>query len=229
MHFGGLQKNSFIDYPKKISCVVFVTGCNFHCPFCHNPELLSGTDNIFSKTDILRFLDDRTGFLDAVVISGGEPTLQPDLLEFCEKVKSFGYLVKVDTNGSQPDVIKQLIRQQVVDYLAMDIKTDPAQYSPHIAKNIAPETIIESIHTLMGAGIDYEFRTTCVRPMIDADILDGIGSIVKNARLYALQQFRDHHVLNPDFFKVHQPQYGVGEMETFKTLMEKHVQACLLR
>ena len=229
MRFGGLQKNSFIDYPKKISCVIFVNGCNFHCPFCHNPDLLSASDGILSRNDIIRFLEERTDFLDAVVISGGEPTLQIDLPGFCEKVKSMGYLLKVDTNGSQPSVIRQLVKNGLVDYLAMDIKTDPANYPPHIATNIAPETILESIQRVMTAGIEYEFRTTCVRPIIDADILLGIGKIVKNAKRYALQQFRNHQVLDPDFFKTHHHQYGMDEMRTFKNIMEKNVEECIIR
>ena len=139
MKFGGLQKNSLIDYPGKIACVLFVCGCNFDCPYCHNPELVKETiENplAFHENKAYDFLKKRKGLIDAVVISGGEPTLQADLADVCQHIKQMGFLVKVDTNGSRPEVVRQLIVDKLVDYLAMDIKTDPPAYSPVIKKKM---------------------------------------------------------------------------------------------
>ncbi|MBW1821111.1 MAG: anaerobic ribonucleoside-triphosphate reductase activating protein, partial [Deltaproteobacteria bacterium] len=152
MVFGGLQKNSFIDYPGKISCVLFTSGCNFDCPYCHNPELVNGCAKyspFSTENGVYDFLYSRKAFLDGVVISGGEPTLQKDLVSICEKVKNMGYPVKLDTNGSRPLVIKQLLDNGLVDYIAMDIKTDPFNYSPLIKKDFKPDSIISSIRIIM--------------------------------------------------------------------------------
>ena len=141
MVFGGLQKNSLIDYPGKVSCVLFLSGCNFDCPYCHNPDLAKDSSLcpvLLDEKAVFDFLQRRKGFLDGVVISGGEPTLQKDLLVLCKKIKELGYLIKLDTNGSRPQVIKRLIDEGLVDYIAMDIKTDPFHYSPLIAKSQIP-------------------------------------------------------------------------------------------
>jgi len=135
MRFAGLQKNSLIDYPGKISCVLFLSGCNFDCPYCHNPDLVRGTlpqPAYLDEKMVYDFLERSKAFLEGVVISGGEPTLKKDLIPLCEKIKQIGYSVKLDTNGSQPQVMKRLIDEGLVDYVAMDIKTYPFHYSPLI-------------------------------------------------------------------------------------------------
>ena len=229
MHFGGLQKNSFIDYPKNISCVLFAAGCNFHCPYCHNPDLITPAKSTLFHSDILDFLKTRHGLLDAVVISGGEPTLQSDLYELCEQIKSMGFLVKLDTNGSRPESLRQLLANGLVDYMAMDIKTSPESYVPAIAQSIAPETLLESIFLIMGSGAEYEFRTTCVRPFIDAAVLTRIAALVKGARRYALQQFRPHKILNPGFISAHGPHYDADDLAAFKKIMAQQVDECIIR
>ena len=131
MRIGGLQKSSLIDYPGKVSSVIFCVGCNFDCPYCHNPELVTGCSACpadLSDEKIFDFLRQRVGFLDGVVISGGEPTLQKDLVDICTRVKALGYPVKMDTNGSRPKVLQRLIEEDLVDYIAMDLKTGPLQY-----------------------------------------------------------------------------------------------------
>ena len=189
MVFGGVQKNSFIDYPGKMSCVLFVTGCNFDCPYCHNPGLVRGGNtcpNQLSEEDVCCFLQKRKGFLDGVVISGGEPTLRQDLADVCEKIKSMGYPVMLDTNGSRPQVLKRLLNEGVVDYVAMDIKSDPLAYSPLIAKEEDSRGILESIRVIMESAPAYEFRTTCVKPIVDAEIIVNIARLISGAMLYVL-------------------------------------------
>ncbi|MDZ4246974.1 MAG: anaerobic ribonucleoside-triphosphate reductase activating protein, partial [Dehalococcoidia bacterium] len=203
MVFGGLQKTSLIDFPKKISSVLFVSGCNFDCPYCHNPQLVNGGPEAACLTDeknVFDFLARRREYLNGVVISGGEPTLQKDLAALCEKIKRMGYAIKLDTNGSRPDVIESLIRQGLVDYIAMDIKTDPFSYAPLIRKQHNPEDILASISIIMASALDYEFRTTCVKPLVDVSIIIRISRFIQDAKLYALQQFHNTRVLHPEYY-----------------------------
>lgn len=233
MIIGGIQKNSFIDYPGKISCVLFLKGCNFHCPYCHNPELV---DNInfpsllFQEREVLEFLRGRKGLLEGVVISGGEPTLQKDLALLCEKIRDMGYPLKLDTNGSRPEVVDRLINQGLVNYVAMDIKTDPFGYAPHIVDHIDPTIIIDSIHLVMSSGLPYEFRTTCVRPFVDKKIIEEIGSHIRGARQYMLQGFHNtDRMLNPAFFEGIRPGYSDEELTGLMSIAQKWVSHCTVR
>ena len=233
MAFGGLQKNSFIDYPGKISCVLFLRGCNFHCPYCHNPDLVKGESaesRPIQEDEIFDFLKGRKGLLEGVVISGGEPTLSDDLVSLCQKIRSMGFPVKLDTNGSRPKVIDRLIRLGVIDYLAMDIKTDPSRYAPLIVNHFDPTVITDSIEIIMSSGLPYEFRTTCLRPFIDAETVERIGKIIQGAPLYALQEF--HHqerILNSAFFEGKQLGFSDGEMMDLKRCAEPWVKTCIVR
>ena len=232
MNIGGIQKNSFIDYPGKLSCVIFLSGCNFDCPYCHNPSLVRGKDECPAslKGGLYGFLESRRGFLDGVVISGGEPTLQKNLAKLCEAIKELGYSIKLDTNGSRPRDLRLLLERGLVDYIAMDIKTDPSRYNPLVAKICNPEDILSSIETIMGAAPDYEFRTTCVKGFIDRDTIGSIVKIIKNARLYALQNFHSAEILHPEFFDRNaSPEFGESEMMAFKSIAEPWVQECVIR
>jgi len=227
---GGLQKTSFIDYPGKISCVIFLSGCNFECPYCHNPSLVKGRQKATITADaIMDFLYKRRGLLEGVAISGGEPTLSPGLIPLCKRIKRLGYPIKLDTNGSRPRVLASIIREGLVDYIAMDIKTIPGHYSTFIKKGFAGQEIIQSIHLIMESGIDYEFRTTCVRPIINKRIMEEIAGLIKGARLYVLQRFVLKNVLRPEFF--HGPEDGFNEEELFqlKTIVEPWVKRCIVR
>lgn len=192
MKIAGFQKNSFVDYPGKIAAVVFTPGCNLDCYYCHNRILLTeeAVKNLTHEDKILRFLDERKTFLDAVVVSGGEPTLQPDLDEFLMRIKSMGFNVKLDTNGTNPEVIKKLTDKKLLDYIAMDIKAPFDKYKDICGNDEYLDRINQSIDLLMHGNVDYEFRTTFTPRLREEDI-QTIADRIKGARLYILQQFRN--------------------------------------
>jgi pyruvate formate lyase activating enzyme len=230
MIIGGLQKTSLIDFPGKVSCVCFVSGCNFRCPYCHNPDLVHHPGRSFvDENTFLAFIRERQGFLDGVVLSGGEPTLQKDLPAFVSRIKREGYAVKLDTNGSSPRMIQELIEKRLVDYVAMDIKTDPSLYAQFIKGEIDPDCIRSSVKLIMASGIAYEFRTTCVRPFVDAETVETIGRLIQGCSLYVLQPFRQTRVLQPDFFENRKAGYDQEEMMQLKTIAEHWVETCIVR
>ena len=232
MPIGGLQKNSLIDYPGKISSVIFLSGCNFDCPYCHNPELARGhlpCTAELNASEICRFLKHRRGFLDGVVISGGEPTLDDHLFDLCIRIKQLGYPIKLDTNGSRPRILKQLIDAGLIDYIAMDLKTDPILYAAYIKPNCSPDPILSSIRHVMQSGIDYEFRTTCVKPIITPQTIENITLQIQGARLYVLQRFNQHQVLHPEFFQNDNCAYSDEELMQLKGLAEQSVADCIIR
>jgi len=232
MLIGGFQKNSFIDFPGKISAVIFFSGCNFKCPYCHNPELAMGKtvdSEFYDKNNILDFLYNRKDFLDGVVLSGGEPTLQKNLSSFCSNIKQMGFPVKLDTNGSRPDVIKKLMENNLIDYIAMDIKTDPFNYSPIIQEKSNPEEIIKSINIIINSSIKYEFRTTCVKPLIDMEIIENISKLIKGANLYIIQRFNNKKVLDPKFFNNKDYIIKDYELKKFKNIAQPMVKKCIIR
>lgn len=197
MNISGLQKMTLLDYPGKVACTVFLPGCNFRCPFCHNGELLEGPQNaIMDDRELLDFLAKRKGLLDAVCISGGEPTLQPELGILIEKIKAMGYLVKLDTNGSRPEVLKDLVLRGLLDYVAMDIKSSPQCYAQTAGAPVQLEQMEESIRFLTEEHVDYEFRTTVVAQLHDAESITQMGQWVnvlakKKIKRWFLQPFTD--------------------------------------
>jgi pyruvate formate lyase activating enzyme len=175
------------------------------------------------------FLDQRREFLDGVVISGGEPTLQPDLADLCREIKHLGFPLKLDTNGSRPRVLQALIEKGLVDYIAMDLKTDPVLYRYFIRTDCLPDTILASKKLIMESGIDYEFRTTCVKPIVNRRIIVNILQLIQGARLYALQRFRNSELLHPEFFRDGNCEYSNEALLNFKALAEHRVDKCLIR
>ena len=170
----GLQKMTLLDYPGKVACTVFLQGCNFRCPFCHNSDLLPRSGEAYMTVEaFLQFLRKRQGLLDAVCVSGGEPTLQPELEDLLRGIKALGYLIKLDTNGSRPQVLKRLVGEGLVDYVAMDVKNGPEAYGTTIGLrgyDLAP--VEESLRFLIDGGVDYELRTTVVAQLhADASVL----------------------------------------------------------
>ena len=217
MIFKGIQKVSLIDYPHKICAVVFTGGCNFSCHYCHNPELVKDYKELPDITDfqIITFLESRKGFIDALCISGGEPTLHKELPDFIAQVKKVcseqlildgiersrttEFLVKLDTNGTNPEMLKELFEKKLVDYIAMDIKTTPAKYSKVTDVEVDISKISESIKIIMQSGIDYEFRTTVYPDILSQEDAKEIAEWVKDARFYVLQKPRPDKTLDPAF------------------------------
>ncbi|MBU1163382.1 MAG: anaerobic ribonucleoside-triphosphate reductase activating protein [Proteobacteria bacterium] len=232
MIIGGLHKSSLIDYPGKISCVIFLSGCNFDCPYCHNPELAKGRSlgsGFLSEDLIFDFLETHKGFLDGVVISGGEPTLQKGLISFCKKIRLMGYPVKLDTNGSRPEVISKLIDEGLVNYIAMDIKTDPSHYTSLIKDDCSTDDIFSSVRIIKESNIDYEFRTTCVKSLVNESIFNNISYWLEGSRLYALQQFSKTDVLHPELFRDNSDIYQDYEMMDLKSVANQWVNKCIVR
>ena len=173
----GLQKMTLLDYPGKVACTVFLSGCNFRCPFCHNSGLLEQAEDAFmSQEELLAFLRKRKGLLDGVCITGGEPTLQKDLGQLLTAIKAEGFLVKLDTNGTRPKVIRELIDKNLIDYVAMDIKNCPERYGATVGvPNVTLNNIEESVQLLLAGTVAYEFRTTVMDELHDEDATTGIG------------------------------------------------------
>ncbi|MEW6332725.1 MAG: anaerobic ribonucleoside-triphosphate reductase activating protein [Thermodesulfobacteriota bacterium] len=191
MKIGGLQRVSLIEYPGKIGAVVFTQGCNFRCAYCHNPELVDPDryGPVIPEEEVLAFLDKRRGKLEAVTVTGGEPTLQPDLESFLQACRNRGYLIKLDTNGSNPDALERVIRKRLADYLAMDVKGPLGRYRQIASVKVDTSRIEASIALVATAGIPYEFRTTVVRSQLDLDDLISVATLVRHARRYVLQPF----------------------------------------
>ena len=226
----GLQKISLIDFPGRVSCVIFLTGCNFKCPYCHNPELAQGqyTDRI-PMQDLITFLDLRRSFLDGAVISGGEPTLHPDLDTLCRAVKDFGLDVKLDTNGSRPGAIAALIRESLVDYIAMDLKTAPEHYAPDLCSENVGSAVLESIKIIMDSGVDYEFRTTCVSPFVDTQRVQSMALAVKGARRLVLQKFNSSKTLDSAYCQAAYRGLSHADMQSLRNRFLPLVASCTIR
>ncbi len=223
MDIGGLQKVSLIDYPAKICAVLFVQGCNFRCPFCHNPELVDPAlyHDCIPEEEIFSFLEKRKGILDAVSISGGEPTTQPDLFDFIERVKGMGYLVKIDTNGSHPEMLEKLIDRGLLDYIAMDVKAPLMRYREITGSDIKPARIKQSIKMIMDSGIEYEFRTTVVKSLLNKNDLRKIAGTIKDARRYVLQKFVPSKSLDEKLLS--KSTYSDEDFEAMKEYVKKYV------
>lgn len=228
MIFGGFEKCTLIDYPGKIACMVYTVGCNFRCPYCHNPELVDETaSETVTEEEVLAFLDTRKGLLDGLVITGGEPTIHDDLLSFIEKVKAKGFLVKLDSNGTRPDVLKEAMKRNLVDYIAMDIKSPLAKYSTVVARPADIDRIRESIELLMTSPVEYEFRTTILKALLSGEDIVQIGREIQGAKRYYLQAFVPTKILNPQFRK--KVSYTREELEELCDRVKPFVTHCAIR
>lgn len=220
MKIGGLQKTSLIDYPGRISAIVFTQGCNFRCPYCHNPELVDPTKYgpVLPEAEVLSFLERRRGKLEAVTVTGGEPTLHADLEEFLQQIKKMGYLVKVDTNGSNPAMLERLIRGRCVDYLAMDLKGPLHKYRQITNTEVDAAKILRSIELIASSGIDHEFRTTVVRSQLDQEDLIATAKLLKRG-LYVLQPYVPVKCLDSAF--LNEESYSADEFSKIRFNIKK--------
>ena len=225
---GGLQKSSLIDYPEKISAIIFTQGCNFRCPYCHNPELIMIDGSTALKVEpIFEFLKTRKGKLDGVVITGGEPALHKDLPEFIRKIKDMGFDVKLDTNGTNPQMLQELIDKKLIDYVAMDVKAPIDKYSEVVCIQVNTDKIKESINILKKSDIPYEFRTTVVKSQLTPEDFEKIGKLIKGAPLYYLQKFLPTKTLKKDF--LNEETYSDEEFEPILESLKKYVKKVELR
>ena len=224
----GLQKLSLLDYPGKIACTVFLGGCNFRCPFCHNASLAmpDGAGEAITLDDFLAFLDARRGRLQGVCISGGEPTLHHDLPELIREIKSRGFAVKLDTNGTNPEMLSSLINNGLIDYVAMDIKNSPDRYFESIGNSkfeIRNSKLIEDVEAsasiLMEGRVDFEFRTTLVKELNSAEDMEAIGRWIGGAEKYFLQTYRDEGDLIEGGFTA----YSREETEALLEIVRKYL------
>ena len=191
MQIGGLQKLSLIDYPGKVAAVIFTQGCNFRCPFCHNRHLVLSEyfQPPLSVKDILGFLQERQGKLQGVVISGGEPTIQTALFPFLDEIKSLGYPVKLDTNGSRPQVIDRLLQRKLIDFVAMDVKGPWERYRELSGVDVDTQAVRASVRLILDSGIGHVFRTTVVKPFLSSTDIQQTAAQVAGAQVYRLQEF----------------------------------------
>jgi pyruvate formate lyase activating enzyme len=229
MKIGGLQKVSLIDYPDAICAVVFLQGCNFKCSYCHNPQLVE--PKLFTpcleEKIILEFLAARIGKLDAVTVTGGEPTIQKDLMRFIKLVKKMGFAVKLDSNGTQPKVIKEFIDAKLLDFIAMDIKAPLEKYKSIVKVPVDTQSIEESIKLILKSRIPHEFRTTVVKSQLtEKDILE-IAKLISGAKRYALQRFVPTKTLDKKFLK--EKTYPDDELENIKIRLEKEIPSVIVR
>ena len=232
MFIGGFQKFTLLDYPGKIAAVVFTMGCNFRCPFCHNPEIVDPKKINYGKKikteEILEFLSSRKNDLDGVCITGGEPTLQPGLAEFVKKIKDLGFLVKIDTNASHPKIVEDLSEKKLVDYWAVDLKTSPGKYKILTRKNNVIESISASIDLITKSDAEIELRTTVAPGVVGVDdfyeIIDLINKIntetFSKLYRYAVQDFKPEVTLNEEFKKV--KPYSKEELDSIVEKIKEH-------
>ena len=225
---GGLQKTTLLDFPGKVSAVVFVQGCNFLCPYCHNPDLVLYRQKAFALTEVIAFLAQRRKILEGVVISGGEPTLHDGLFSFCATLKSLGYAVKLDTNGSRPEVLRQLLEAELLDYVAMDVKANPEQYPAAICLPDVGENIPRSMALLEESRVMHEFRVPCVAPFIDAGNFAAIMEHIRHAPLF-LQAVRLEEILQADFFPGQGRALDKNTMENLRYVAQQKGLNCQIR
>jgi len=229
MKIGGLQKVSLIDYPGLICATIFLQGCNFKCSYCHNPELVD--QRLFrpcmKENEVLDFLNTRKGKLDALTITGGEPTIQDDLAIFIKKIKKMKFAVKLDTNGSQPQVIKTLLDQKLLDFIAMDIKAPLEKYKSVVKVPVNADSIKESIKLILKSKIPYEFRTTIVESQLEEKNILQIATLISGASHYVLQKFVPTKTLDKRFLK--EKSFSNEKFQKIKKRLENETYSVIIR
>lgn len=229
MRVCGFQKLTLLDYPGKVACTVFTGGCNLRCPFCHNAPLVTGAQGVedIPKGELFAFLEKRRGVLDGVCVTGGEPLLHPDLADFLRHIRALGYSVKLDTNGTFPGRLRELVSQNLVDYVAMDVKTAPPRYAQAVGVpgfDVSP--VRESMQFLLSGRVEYEFRTTVVKGLHDTETLRDAAKAIRGARRYFLQKFVDSgDLVSGEGLSA----FTDAEMKAFLAVVSPYVQLAALR
>lgn len=227
----GLQKTSLLDYPHRMSSIIFTGGCNFRCPYCHNGDLVLHPHDCepYTNNEVMEHLIHRKNMLDGVVITGGEPTLQKDLPEFISTIKNLGLLVKLDTNGTNPSMLQSLLKQNLLDYVAMDIKNSKDKYLSTVGMNDSPanylDSVCESVSLLKECSIDYEFRTTFCKELHSIEDVESIGYWIQGSKNYYIQNYKETE-------NVISAQFNPLDKETlisYKTIAEKYIDHVELR
>ncbi len=229
MKIAGLQKISMVDYPGYICATVFTQGCNFRCGFCHNRELMTtDTDFGFSQQEFFKYLNSRKNIIEGICITGGEPTFWPELVGFARQIKNTGMKLKLDTNGSNPEMIKDLLGKGLLDYIAMDVKTSFEKYHFFKVPEKIEEFLAQSIQIIISSKIPYEFRTTCVPGIVTEEDIYSIAEAIKGAKKHCLQQFRSHeNVLDEKFLRL--KPYSKNKLDEFKSILEAFVEDVTIR
>ena len=223
-NIGGIQKTTLVDFPQEIAAIVFTQGCNFRCGYCHNPELIEFSHGkvLLSKDEFIPFLKTRQGKLDGVVITGGEPTLQSGLYDFVKAVKSLNFAVKLDTNGTNSGILEKLLADNLLDYVAMDIKAPLDKYSLITGTNVDCENIKKSIDLIINSGVDYEFRTTVIKSQLLPDDFDKIGKLINGAKRYYLQKFIPSKILDENLMS--ETTYSEEEFKIICSHLKKYIE-----
>lgn len=235
MIIGGLEKLTLLDYPDHLAAIIFTSGCNFRCRYCYNPMLVlpekKNSDknkkdlNSIGNEDLFLFLKKRFGKLEGVVITGGEPTLHHDLPDFIKKIKDLGYLVKLDTNGTNPEMLATLIKNKLVDYIAMDIKADFDNYEKVVGVMVNFKNLEKSVKMIMASDLPYEFRSTLVPGLVDKDIFVSMAKLIKGAKKWYLQNFKsDTNLVDPELQG--RRKFSNKEMKEFVALGKDFVELC---
>lgn len=227
MTISGIQKFSLLDYPGQASCIIFTAGCNFRCGYCHNPEfvlpelLVKIKPSFITEAAVMNFLKQRIGLLTGVVITGGEPTVMADLPRFMAAVKDLGFSLKLDTNGNNPVMLKTILDEGLVDYVAMDIKTTLDRYIDLAGPCVDPDGIAESIALVSQRAPNYEFRSTLIKEVHPPAVLEGMAKLIAGSKNWFLQTFRPQHTLDGRFNAYHP--YSQAELLAIMPALERHV------
>jgi len=231
MKIGGLQPVTILDYPQKVAAILFTAGCNMRCPFCHNPDLVIPENieksHLLDESELLIYLQKRKKYLDGLVITGGEPTMQSDIIDFCRKAHEMGYAIKLDTNGLMPEVLEKLLEEKLLDYLAMDLKGPVDKYEKFCGIKADCDKINKSIKIVKDSGLPYEFRSTLVKGLHDRDDVAEMAKVIKGAKLYYLQNFNfQDRLVDGNFLG---KSNTTKEMENFAKIAQEFVKNCKIR
>lgn len=230
MNIRGIYKTSLIDYPGKISTVIFIGGCNLRCRYCHNPDIVLNNNNLecYSKKEVLGLLKKRCGIIDGVTISGGEPTIAGSLVHFLTEIREMELYIKLDTNGLRPDILEELIRKNLIDYVAIDVKTSPEKYRDLTNCDADFSRIIRAIEIIKESGIDYELRTTCFPEFVTEEDLTTIKKLTGHVKRYFIQQFVGNTPLIDKSWESMKP-YPVNVLKKFRDIVRTFSDICEIR